>query len=166
MDIQFKNTWQMYYHYDTQNWTSASFKRLATISTVGEYWAAVDALAKNSQLQAEHLFFMREGIEPIWEHKANHNGGCWSIKVDLRDSLTVLAKILALVMGETSMISPDGTNLSHCITGVSFCSKNSFNAIIQLWNSDRSLNKTSLLNSEITEPFMAEIIYRGHIPEY
>lgn len=165
-DIPFSGSWCMWYHYDTTRWTPESFRMLATISTVGELWGVVDGIKSIDNILLEHLYFMRKGVNPVWEDRRNRLGGCWSIKVDLKDSFTILVKILAFVMGENSMKAEDETNLSEHVTGVSFCSKNSFNAIIQIWNDDKFLNKITLLHPEISEPFMADIIYRPHIPEY
>lgn len=165
-DVPFNQKWCLWYHYDTQSWTAVSFRKLTTISTVREMWAMVDSILQNNSLIMEHLYIMREGVAPIWEDTRNRNGGCWSIKVDLRESVTMFVKILAFVLGETSMISPDGKNLSTHVMGVSFCSKNTFNAIIQIWNDDKQLSKITLLQPRLAEPYMAEVIYRPHIPEY
>lgn len=165
-DIPFADRWCLWYHYDTSTWTTGSFKLLMNITSVGELWAMVDALQANEAVLLEHLYVMREGVAPIWEDKRNRNGGCWSIKVDLKDSFNVFVKILAFVLGENSLIAPDGKNLSSNITGISFCSKNQFSTIAQIWTSDKHLNKTTLLHPEISEPYMAEIIYRSHVPEY
>lgn len=165
-DVSFGDTWCVWYHYDTQTWSPRSFRLLTMIHSVSELWGAMSGLVDNPSLLMEHIYVMRKGVNPIWEDKSNRKGGCWSIKVDLRESFTVFVKILAYVMGERSLIDAEGQNLSLHTMGVSFCSKNSFNAIIQIWNDDKTLNRTTLLNRDIAEPFMAEIIYRPHIPEY
>jgi hypothetical protein len=165
-DSEFNNKWCVWYHVDTQAWTPKNFKKLCTISKISEFWSMVDGLLNNKNILMEHIYIMREGINPVWEDTKNRNGGCWSIKVDLRESLTIFIKILAYIVGETSLFDENKKNISTHVMGVSFCSKNSFNAIIQIWNDDKNLNKTTLLHNEIAEPFVAEIIYRPHIPEY
>lgn len=114
----------------------------------------------------EHLYIMRKGIQPLWEDKRNRSGGCWSIKVDLKEAFTLFGKIVASALGEDSMYSPENENISNHITGISFCAKNSFNAIIQIWNDDQNLSKISFLNPQLSESFVTDIIYRSHIPEY
>ena len=165
-NLSFDTKWTVWYHYDIQQWTSSSFRKLYTIQTISDFWQLVDIFKENPTLLMEHIYVMRGDITPIWEDSRNRKGGCWSIKIDLRDSFTIFVKILACVLGETSMIGPNDVNLSNHVTGVSFCSKNSFNAIIQIWNDDKALSKVSYLQPAISEPFMAEIIYRPHIPEY
>jgi hypothetical protein len=162
----FNSKWCLWYHHDPQQWSITSYKKLCTMSTIQDFWMIIDTLKSHPTLLMEHLYIMREGVAPIWEDPKNRNGGCWSIKVDLRDSFTVLTKILAYVMGETSMIGTEGNNLSGHIMGVSFCCKNSFNAIIQIWNDDKLYSKIVYLSPQLVEPFIAEVIYRPHIPEY
>lgn len=165
-DIPFNNKWCLWYHYDTSSWSKNSFKSLMTISTVGELWTMVDSLLSTDNIMLEHMYIMRDGIMPIWEDPKNRDGGCWSIKVDLKDSLNTFIKILAIVLGENSLIAENGENLSKHITGVSFCSKNVYSVIIQCWCDDKQLNKVSLLNPKISENYVAEIIFRSHVPEY
>lgn len=165
-DIRFPDRWCLWYHYDMSSWTPASFKSLATISSVGELWAVIDGLLSTENLLLEHLYVMREGIAPVWEDKRNRNGGCWSIKVDLKDAVTIFVKILAHVLGENSLFSSSGENLSKHITGVSFCSKNSYSVITQAWVDDKNLHKINLLHPNISGKFLAEIIFRSHVPEY
>ena len=160
------DTWCLWYHHDPHKWTVSSFTKLCTISTVAEYWSMIDGLKADAALLSEHIYIMRDGVSPLWEDSRNREGGCWSVKVDLKDAFTVFAKIVAGVVGENSMYDKENNNLSGHITGVSFCAKNSFNVIIQIWNDSSALNKVSLLNPFLTQGLVADTIFRSHIPEY
>ncbi|KAJ2082941.1 eukaryotic translation initiation factor 4E [Coemansia sp. RSA 988] len=94
----------------TSTWT-ANLKEIVTMNTVEEFWGVYNSVAIASDLpngSNYHLF--RKGIRPMWEDKANTNGGKWGClfqrsigeKVNEHWLHTLLACI-----GETFDASPD-----------------------------------------------------------
>jgi hypothetical protein len=157
--------WVLWYHFDMNSWGVDSFRKLIIISTVEDFWRFVESLKNVNNLLVEHLYFMREGIMPMWEDPKNRNGGCWSIKIDIKDSYIVFVKILMFLVTENILIN-DETNLSEEITGISLCQKNNYNCILQIWNGDKQYGKINYLPRDFIEQFGFEILYRVHIPEY
>lgn len=155
------SSWVLWYHYDINIWTQSSFRKIAKIETVEDFWIMVDML-KDNQVMIEHIFFMREGIYPVWEDPNNRSGGCWSLKIDIKDSYTTLVKILMYVIGENILFKGD-ENISEELTGVSLCQKNNYNCVLQLWTSNNKNNKINYLQKAITDQYGFEIIYRPHI---
>jgi hypothetical protein len=156
--------WVFWYHFDINNWVPESFKKIAVIDSVDDFWDVINEL-KNNILMIEHMYFMREGIYPMWEDEMNRNGGCWSIKIDIKDSYSTLIKTLIYTLGE-NLLYKDKVNISYEITGISLCQKNNYNCVLQIWTSNNKNNKVNYLNKGITEQHGYEIIYRPHIAEW
>ena len=166
MSNQILNTkWTLWYHYDVNLWTAHSFKLLCTITTIDDFWSMVKALQENSCIIIEHLYLMRDGILPMWEDKANRNGGCWSIKVDIKDSFQIFIKIVMYAISETLLLK-DKENISNEITGISLCQKNNYKSVLQIWSSNSKNNKITYLHKAIASEYGYEILFRPHIPEF
>lgn len=162
---QLNCNWIVWYHYDMNSWTIDSFVELVKITTVEEFWYFVESLKTVNNLLIEHLYIMREGIKPMWEDPRNRNGGCWSIKIDIKDTYVTFVKILMYIISENILVNNDD-NLSEGITGISLCQKNNYNCILQIWSSDKKYNKVNYLPKEFNDSFGYNIIFRSHSPEY
>ena len=97
--------WVAWYHYDINVWTVDSFRKLVKLETVEDFWYFVDALKTLNNILIEHVYFIRDGIMPMWEDKRNRNGGCWSLKIDIKDCYTIFVKILMFLVCEKSLIN-------------------------------------------------------------
>lgn len=159
------STWVFWYHHDPNSWMTQSFTKLAEIYNLSEFWMLVDAIQQTPLLLLEHIYFMRGGIYPVWEDSHNRNGGCWSIKIDIKDSFQTLVKMMMYVIGENSLYKGE-ENISYEITGISLCQKNNYNSVLQLWTSNARNNKLKYIHKELTAEFGYEIIFRPHIPEH
>lgn len=162
---QLNSNWVVWYHYDINSWTKESFVKLVTIKTVQDFWKFVESLKSINNLLIEHLYIMREGILPMWEDPSNRNGGCWSIKIDIKDSYVIFVQILMFLVCEIILID-ENKNLSEQITGLSLCQKNNYNCILQIWAKDTKYNKINYLPREITDQFGYDLIFKKHTPEY
>ena len=75
------------------------------------------------------LFFMREAIQPIWEHPGNRDGGCFSYKISNKIVAETWWEICMLVAGESISADPA---LVKSITGVSVSPKKGF-CVVKIW---------------------------------
>ena len=71
----------------------------------------------------EMFFVMKDGIFPTWEDPKNINGGCISIKIQLKDSFNMWKILL------NNMIA---NKLEGKVNGISITPKRNFN-IIKIW---------------------------------
>lgn len=156
--------WCLWYHFDVNVWTPQSFQKLCTFDTVRDFWSAIYMIQDNQTLILEHLYLMRDGILPIWEDPKNRNGGCWSIKVDIKDSFTTFVRVIMFAIGE-NLLYKEKENISQEITGISLCQKNNYNCVLQIWSTNSRHNKITYLEKSITNEYGYEIIFRPHIPE-
>ena len=75
------DTWILWFHdpYDTE-WDLSSYKKIYEIDSIEVFWNIYNYIDKN--LIVDGMFFvMKKGIDPMWEHKENSDGGCWSYRV-------------------------------------------------------------------------------------
>ena len=159
------DTWTVWYHYDTQYWTPSSFKELVQLTTIEDICDFAEALKENNLLILEHIYIMRKGIYPIWEDAQNQKGGCWSIKIDIKDSYIILIKVLFYALSE-NILYDDSINKSFDVTGISLCQKNNYNSVFQIWTRNAKNSKVLLIHSDLLNDFGYEIIFRPHVPEH
>jgi len=80
-----------------------NLKTVTQISTVEDLWGTLNAIAEPTALMPSSTYYLfKTGIKPLWEDKANENGGKFTIK--LRDKSLVneiwLNSVL-LVLGDS-----------------------------------------------------------------
>ena len=129
-------SWCLYYHNpaDTK-WTPDSYALLGTVKTWEEYHALLKEL-EDVTVQQGMLFWMREGVPPLYENHANIKGGCYSLRVNRsRATHYFMQYTLASLLG--GAVNDSG----NLIQGVSISPKRiaeknqSFN-VIKIWNKD------------------------------
>jgi hypothetical protein len=142
-----------------EGWTAKDFAVLCVLRSIDDVWTFEKFVTTESrELILAYMVVMKEGILPIWEDPQNANGGCWSIKVDLVDSVCCLFEFLIL------MVSDEITTKSGTVNGFSFSAKNSYNTIIQIWGNDREYNHIKYLAPIIKNNNRFEVICRTHKP--
>jgi translation initiation factor 4E len=83
-DHPLKSTWTLFYRPPTSKYSDyeKSTLKLASISTVENFWTIYSHLKRPSQLPSVsdyHIF--KEGIRPVWEDEANKKGGKWIVRL-------------------------------------------------------------------------------------
>ena len=135
--------WTLWAHlpHDT-DWSVKSYKEIDTVDSVE---AAItlcetipDKMIKNCM-----LFFMRKGIQPIWEDPKNQRGGCFSYKVSNKIVGSVWKSLSYLLVGETLSANP---SLASSINGITISPKKNF-CVIKVWLSGCEVKDPSLIHS-------------------
>lgn len=83
-DHPLRSTWTVFYRPPTSKYSDyeKSTLKLASISTVEDFWAVYSHLKRPSQLPSVsdyHIF--KEGVRPVWEDEANKRGGKWIVRL-------------------------------------------------------------------------------------
>lgn len=155
------NTWNMWYHYDKDNWKLSGYKDIYKINTVGDFWKFYNNLDKFKGIYTKHLFLMKDKITPLWEDPENINGGCWSFKVTDVQAINLWYHLsVNLVCGQL-LNEVDG---DECI-GISICLKKNNFTVIKIWNKLSKNNSLLLINKNIIKQFGCDVIYIAHMPE-
>jgi uncharacterized protein YeaC (DUF1315 family) len=131
-------SWCLYYHnpVDTK-WTPDSYQMMGTVKTWGEFLALTNEI-KDVTMQHGMVFWMREGVPPLYENHTNIKGGCYSLRVSRQKAVHYfMMYIISSMMGESV------NNKENIIQGVSISPKRIFDPknnqsfnVIKIWNKD------------------------------
>jgi hypothetical protein len=142
-----------------KNWDIKSYKKLCTVETVSEFWRLFNNFNKLG-FKYVHFFLMKEGIDPIWEHPKNRDGGVCSFRIELDNALNVWNDLgVAMACNVLNDLPSD-------INGVSISPKNNW-AIIKIWNQDSSNDTSVTMSKHILDKYNElSIKYKANEPEY
>ena len=150
------DTWILWFHdpYDTE-WDLSSYKKIYEIDSVEVFWNIYNYIDKH--LIVDGMFFvMKKGIDPMWEHKDNSDGGCWSYRVQKKNAYEAWLNLSMALCGNTLT----SEKYLESINGISMSPKKSF-CIIKIWNNDSKINDVRIINS-IEKIDNRESIYKAH----
>jgi len=154
--------WTFWAHlpHDT-DWSIKSYKNIYTVKTVEETIAISETLpeilVKNCM-----LFFMREGILPIWEDPVNRGGGCFSYKIPNKNVYEVWKQLCYIIVG--NKIS-NQVHFVSSVTGITVSPKKNF-CIIKIWLSNCKSQNPECIMSDIKFIIPQGCIFKKHVPEY
>lgn len=147
-----------------KNWNIEAYERLCKISNVSEFWKLFNNIEKLGY-RVNNFFFMKDGIDPIWEHPLNRNGGVCSFKTDIDQALDLFEK-LCIRMVCNQLTDSNDNEINDDINGISFSPKNN-SAIIKIWNKDKKNDLSVSLSKDILEYCKdMSIKYKENNPEY
>ena len=157
-------SWDIYYHnpLDTK-WSPESYEKLGTIRTWNDYFSFLKEL-EDVSIQQGMLFYMKEGITPLYENHANIRGGCYSIRVSRQKAthyfmMYTLATLLGSVVENKENIIQ-----GICISPKRIIEKNQSFNVIKIWNKDCTrFNKCDELVRLDNIQQSSEIMYTPHI---
>lgn len=159
MDTKFKNTWNIWFHHTKDDWTIDGYRHIYTINTIEDFWKLYNNWDKLGGVNNKHFFIMKNDVTPLWEDDNNKNGGCWSFKIQEKESHKLWEELSLYLVSETiSKIDDD-------ILGLSICLKKNNNSIIKIWNKNTKNNNNKNINDEIISKYHNDIIYIAHMPE-
>lgn len=159
LDTKLNRNWNLWYHYDKDNWKVDGFKNIYTIETINDFWQLYNVWIKNGSVSQKHFFLMSQSITPIWEDPVNRKGGCWSFKIQESQALDLWTDLSVYLVTENMSSS------SNDITGISICLKKNNSCVIKVWNKNSKNNSLLLLNENILKKWGMDIIYIAHIPD-
>jgi hypothetical protein len=151
--------WILWAHlpHDT-DWSLSSYKEITTLETIEDtlmlFENFPEVMIKNCM-----LFLMRKGILPIWEHKKNINGGCFSYKINNRNVAYSWKNLSYVLLGET-LTSPE---LSKYINGITISPKKNF-CIIKIWLENCNYNNPDII-TEIDGITKHGCLFKKHITD-
>lgn len=150
------NTWVLWFHdpCDTE-WGLDSYQNIFEFDTIEHFWSLFNNLDKNLVTQGM-FFIMKKNIVPLWEDEKNENGGCWSYRIQKRNSYEAWLNLAMALCGNHLTDQED----SDMINGISISPKKSF-CIIKIWNNDSKKNNINIIKN-IEKLENSESIYRAH----
>ena len=91
-NLKLKNKWVLWFHKINDNtWSLESYQRLCEVETYNDLVFVMNTL-KN--ITAGMFFFMKDGINPVFEDVNNMNGGYWSLRINKKDAFEYWRKLI------------------------------------------------------------------------
>ena len=141
---KFQHKWTVWAHLPhDSDWSLTSYTKIMDITYVEELIALTHTLPPTLTTGCM-LFFMREGVAPMWEHEKNKKGGYFSYKVSNKNVPEAWQDVSYLLAGDS--ISSD-KSFNQKITGISISPKKGF-CILKVWMTDLSNPKPDKINSK------------------
>ena len=162
-DLYLNDSWSLYFHDPHSNdWTTSSYEKIGSVSTVDEYWTASAIIAPH--ITKGIFFLMRDGIFPCWDDEANIHGGCLSMKI-LKKDMPGFWDNLASYMLTDSILNTkkdDGESeeLVYKVNGISTSPKKHF-CIVKIWVGGTELSDPQIF--KIPYNYHGEIIYKSNM---
>ena len=142
------------------DWSLKSYTNIYTADT------AEKLIALNNTLPEElikncMLFFMRDGILPMWEDPKNSCGGCFSFKINHKNVKQIWKNVSYVMAGETLSKNPD---LAKNINGITISPKKSF-SIFKIWVGTTKFQSVQILENIPGLSFQG-CIFKKHKPDF
>jgi hypothetical protein len=152
--------WTMYFHDPNDSmWTADSYKQIGTFRNFADLWATLNRIG-TAKLLAGMFFVMRDPYPPLWENRANINGGSYCIKVPEKSAAETFQRYVAA--GILNLVQQ---NTSNQIVGISISPKKGFH-ILKIWNTDyKHFHKATDIQILGDGMIGTDIIYRPHVDQ-
>jgi hypothetical protein len=157
--MEFTNKWNLWFHYDKNNWSIDGFKNIYTITNSETFWKLYNNWDTIGGILGKHYFLMKDNIKPIWEDENNINGGCWSFKI-LNNVAYEIWEELSILLVCNELLQ----NKDDCI-GLSISIKKNNYSVIKIWNKNSYNNSINNINPIILEKWGTDILYISHKPQ-
>ncbi|KAF0483254.1 eukaryotic translation initiation factor 4E type 3 [Gigaspora margarita] len=146
------NQWTFYLFKYVANATPKEYeenlKKVATVSTVQNFWAVYNNIIGPDELSSRcSLHFMKSDIHPAWEDPRNENGGAWSFRVTKANTVTVWRELLMMLIGEQF---EDCVSKDDDIYGITVSSR--YNSdIFNIWNKNSAVSEEAKIMEKIKD---------------
>jgi len=148
--------WVVWSHYSHDiNWSLSSYTPLITVTCVEELVQLLKTLPEKV-VTTSMIFFMREGVTPMWEDARNRAGGCFSYKVSTADVKTTFTQACLGAAGET--IGDEA--FSAKVTGISVSPKKGF-SVLKVWMANDAFQSVSSIKLKELDP--VGCIFKRHV---
>lgn len=113
-----------------------SIRLIGAFSTVEQYWAYYSFMVRSGELTGHsdiHLF--KHGMRPMWEDKANQNGGKWIVRLRKGLASRCWENLILAMLGEQFMVGPE---VCGAVVSIRYQED-----IISIWNRNASDQATT-----------------------
>lgn len=153
-NFELKNKWILWFHkVNDNNWGLDSYSKIYEIKTYHDLLFIMQSI---DNITSGMFFFMKEGINPVYEDENNINGGYWSLRVSKKDSFDYWEKILYYLA-----VDKLTENKDDLINGVSVSPKIN-NCIFKIWNRSFNNINNEHLRKDLNFIKFDELFYLQH----
>ena len=130
---------------NNKNWTINSYEKKFEFTNVETFCGFLNNFYRLGYIHM-HFFIMKEGVDPIWEHEENRDGGVCSIKIEIDQCVDIFVDLLCRAVSNSLSTVPNDIN------GISISPKNNW-AIIKIWNRSRNNPLPDTLTEDFKEKY-------------
>lgn len=155
------NGWNYFLHlHDNKDWSIKSYIKMVHIDNVENAILLNDEIHYDL-IKKSMMFFMKDGIQPLWEDSHNKNGGCFSFKVINKDIEQVWKTLFFHLISKCLT-----KNKQHHdnINGITLSPKKKF-CILKVWMKDCELKDPDIF-VKIPNLDPQGCLFKKHCPEY
>ena len=151
------NKWIFWAHLPHDiDWSLKSYSRIMNLEYVEEMITLTHTLPDKLVTNCM-LFFMRDGVNPVWEDPKNKGGGCFSYKIVNKSVVATWADVWYQVAGESLS---DDAKFNKNIMGISISPKKGF-CILKVWMTNCEFQSPSKIASAALPA--AGCIFKRHL---
>ena len=123
------------------DWTISSYNQICSLNTLEDVVSILNIIP-DTLLTSCMLFFMRDGVTPMWEDPKNKDGGCFKYRIINKHVPQTLKHMIYTLVGET--LSTNKLFLQN-ITGITISPKKKF-CILKVWTSNCDFQNSDIIN--------------------
>jgi hypothetical protein len=156
--MKLPTTWTLWYteqDLDKYSWKLTNYRKIRDVSTVQDFWDMIQSIPENRWVNGMY-FLMREGVYPMWEDKANVNGGSYSFRIPKIYAYMSWIELAIQLLGDTLMPSHRGV-----LNGISISPKNN-TVTVKIWNNDKRYNETDEIPEIYNFIGKEVVLYKPH----
>jgi len=138
--------------------------KLGTVATIQDFWRWQNNLPSPFDIGFRTRYHvMKAGIQPVWEDKANMNGGCIAIRVPKQELEYAWMRVLLGVVGEQFSLLLEEID---AVCGISVSIRKS-QGLISIWNKNTQALNFHRVREYIAKRLLAQvniqdISYKAH----
>lgn len=123
------------------DWTIRSYNQICSLNTLEDVVTILNIIP-DALLTSCMLFFMRDGVAPMWEDPKNKDGGCFKYRIINKHVPQTLKHMIYTLVGET--LSSNKLFLQN-VTGITISPKKKF-CILKVWTSNCDFQNSDVIN--------------------
>lgn len=134
--------WILWSHLpQNSDWTIRSYNQICSLNTLEDVVTILNIIP-DALLTSCMLFFMRDGVAPMWEDPKNKDGGCFKYRIINKHVPQTLKHMIYTLVGET--LSSNKLFLQN-VTGITISPKKKF-CILKVWTSNCDFQNSDVIN--------------------
>ena len=151
-------TWVLWYHIPSNpDWSIHGYNKICELNSVEDVINIIPLIPENI-ITSCCIFFMKKGIEPLWEDKLNCNGGAFSYRITNKFVFETFRDLVYVVAGETTGSS---RLFNDKVNGITISPKKNF-CVIKVWMRGSDYQNPECITCDIKNLVASTAIFKIH----
>jgi hypothetical protein len=152
------STWVLWYHTPSNpDWSINGYHKICEFKYAEDVVKIIPLIPENIITNC-CLFFMKKGIDPIWEDKSNCNGGAFSYRITNKFVLETFRDLSFVVAGETTGSS---RLFNDKVNGITISPKKNF-CVLKIWMRNSDFQNPAVITNDIKNLVASTALFKIH----